>query len=182
MKKEDYLSIFLLLASILIFFFLVYPKYQSLYSLKSQALQKKEEYQNLEIYHQQLREIFEKLKNYQDSLSKIEFALPENPSLPEFFDFIQKLASLSGLSLSQISSSLVSEAVSKGELAPPPSEKELKEWKIALTLNGDYYSFKNFLSSLEKSARLVEINKISFSSSKEKGIFDFNLDIKIRGY
>jgi Tfp pilus assembly protein PilO len=135
--------------------------------LKAQALQKREEYKNLENYYQQLREIFEKLKNYQDSLSKIDFALPENPSIPEFFNFIQKLASLSGLSLSKIDSSLI-------------SEEELKEWKINLSLKGDYNSFKNFLSSLEKSARFIEIDKISFSG--ENGIFDFNLELKIRGY
>jgi Tfp pilus assembly protein PilO len=148
---------------------LIYPKYQSFSYLKGQLLQKKEEYKNLEIYHQQLRETFEKIKNYQDSLSKIEFALPENPSIPEFFNFIQKLTSTYGLSLSQIDYSLTLEG-------------ELKEWKINLNLKGDYNSFKNFLSSLEKSARLVEINRIYFSSSNEKGIFDFNLEIKIRGY
>lgn len=170
MKKiEVYLSIFLFLISFFVILVLVFPKYQSLPILKNDVLQKKSEYENLENYHQQLREISEKLENYKEPLSKIDFALPENPSLPEFFNFIQNLTSLSGLSLEEIGSTLMG-----GE--------RLKEWKIILNLKGDYPAFKNFLSSLEKSARLIEIDKISFSSLKEKELFNFNLEIKIRGY
>lgn len=164
------ISIFLLFVSIVIFSFLIYPKYQNLSRLKKTELLKKAELENFQNYSQQLKETFEKLQNYKEEISKIELALPENLSIPEFFNFVQKLAALNGLSLKNI------------DATPSSEEGILKEWKTNLTLSGDYQSFKNFLSSLEKSARLVEIENISFSSPKEKEPFEFKLGIKIREY
>jgi Tfp pilus assembly protein PilO len=165
-----YLSVLLLFVSAAIISFLVYPKYISLSNLRAEALMKKREFEGLEKYYQQIREISEKLQNYQESLQKIDFAIPDSPSLPEFFNFLQKLSAASGLSLKNISSS------------PLAKEDKIQELKISLTLSGNYQDFKNFLSSLEKSARLIEINEISFSSSKEKEPMEFNLEIIIRSY
>lgn len=170
MKRESFLSIFFIFVSISIVAFLIYPKFQNLSVLKTQILQKENQFENLKNYYQQIKETSEKLQNYQESLSKIDFALPEDPLLSEFFNFIQKLSSVSGLSLDKI------------DFIPPLGEEKLKEWKVNLVLKGDYPSFKIFLSSLEKSARLVEVENISFSEPKEKEPINFNLLIKIRSY
>jgi len=59
--------------------------------------------------------------------------------------------------------------------------------KIQLSLSGFYESFKNFLKKIEKSARLIEVEKISFSKGEskkiegmegEEGILNFNLTLK----
>jgi len=171
MKPQAYLIIISLLLSALLFFLLILPKYQNLTVLKEEISQKTFEFQTLENHFKNLQEISEKLKEYQNSLSKIDSALPLSPSLPELFNFLQRASSQSGLILKKI-----------GPFKVSVVEEELKESKVDLTLSGDYPFFKNFLSSSEKSARLIKIEKISFSSPKEGESFDFDLTIKVYSY
>ena len=171
-KIYPYLIIFPIFLSVLLLFLLIWPKYQNLSSLNKEISKKELEFQSQEEYFQNLKDISERLKEYQESLSKIDSALPSNPSLPELCNFLQKTSSQSGLSLKEISPSSIATG---GE--------EIKESKVNLTLAGSYPSFKNFLSVLEKSARMIELEKISFSSpKKETESFDFDLIIKVYSY
>ena len=65
-----------------------------------------------------------------------------------------------------------------------PLEKgEIKETRINFLLVGSYPDFKNFLFILEKSARLIDVENISFALPKEKeGLFNFNITIKVYSY
>lgn len=164
-----------LLLSVFLFCFLIWPKYQNLSLLRAEISQKMLELQSLQEYFGELKGLLEQLKEDQDSLSKIDSALPFNPSLSELFNFIQEASSQSGLFLKQVSLVKVSgEKEIKGEI---------KESKVDLTLSGDYSSLKNFISILEKSARIIEIERISFvSPKKEKENFDFYLTINVYSY
>jgi Tfp pilus assembly protein PilO len=105
------------------------------------------------------------LKNYQDSISKIDFALPEDPKIFSLFNFLQKISSQSGLLVEEIGS-ISSEQ--KGDL---------KKWTGTFHFKGDYLSFKNFISSLEKSSRLIKVEKITMKSG-EKGL-SFSITISV---
>jgi Tfp pilus assembly protein PilO len=168
MKKENFYSIFFILASILIFFLFISPKRSSLSHLNSEISQKEVELQSSEEYFKKIRETFEELKNYQDEISKIDSALPDDPSLPSLFDFLQKTASQSGLLLENVGSVSVKE------------EERPKKWTTSLKLKGDYPSFKNFISTIEKSARLIKVEKVSISTEKES--ISFNLTISVFSY
>jgi Tfp pilus assembly protein PilO len=165
MKKESFYSIFFLLMSALILFFFVIPKKNSISVLNSELSQKKLEFQNSDKYFQEVIGTFEKLQKYQEEISKIDSALPEDPSLPSLFDFLQKLSSQSGLLLENVGSGNFSE------------EGKLKKWTVALKLKGDYPLFKNFISTLEKSARLIKVEKVSLSSEKESSSFDITISV-----
>lgn len=164
-----YITIFLSLSFFLIIF-LVFPKYQTLNVLKKEILEKEEEFRSQEKYFETLQKTSEELKKYEDSLSKVDAALPKNPSLPELLNFIQKASSQSGLSLKGISPAATS-----------PFGGKIKETRINFLLVGNYPDFKNFLSILEKSARLIDVENISFSSPKE-GPFNFAITIKFYSY
>jgi len=166
-----YIAIFLL-SSIFLIFFLISPNYQSLISLKKEILIREAELQSQEKYFQDLKNTAEALKKQETILSKIDTALPTDSSLPELLDFIQKKTSQSGLSLNSISPA----TILSGE------EKGLKEIRITFTVVGGYSDFKSFLSILEKSARLIEIENMSFSSPEKEGPFTFNLTIKVYSY
>jgi len=149
MKKETFYSIFFLLVSVLILFLFIFPQKASLSVLNSELLQKKQEFENSNKYFQEISKALEKLKNYQEEISKIEAALPEDPSIPSLFDFLQKSSSQSGILLKNIGSI---NAIEEGKL---------KKWTITFQLEGNYPSFKDFLSILEKSARLIKVEKVS---------------------
>jgi Tfp pilus assembly protein PilO len=168
MKKENFYSIFFILISVLIFFLFISPKQTSLSILNSQLLQKRHEFETSDRYFQEVSKTSEKLKNYQSEISKIDNALPEDPSIPSLFDFLQKSSSKSGLLLENIGSVSFSE------------EGSLKKWTTNLELKGDYPSFKNFISNIEKSARLIKVEKISILSEEES--LSFALTVSVFSY
>jgi len=150
---------------------LVWPKYQELKFLKQRSEEKRAEIEGREEYLQDLNKAAEVLKNYQNQLAKIDSALPPSLELEVLLNFLQKASSQSGLILKDI----------KPPVSQPSSEEELKETELSLAVSGAYTSFKNFLSILEMTARLIEVESISFSSTKE-GLQDFNLKIKVYSY
>lgn len=168
MKKENFYSIFFILISVLLFFLFISPKQTSLSILNSQLLQKRYELETLDKYFQEILKTSEKLKNYQEEISKIDSALPDDPSIPLLFNFLQKSSSQSGLLLENIGSINLNE------------EGRLKKWTTNLKLKGDYPSLKNFISILERSARLIKIDKISLLSEGESP--SFNLTISFFSY
>jgi Tfp pilus assembly protein PilO len=168
--------IFIIISCIFLTFilgvFLIWPKYQELEALKLKIFQKQLEFQSQEEYLTDLKNASQELEKYQESLSKIDSALPEDASLPALFDFFQKASSQSGLVLGNFGSVTIS----------PKEESTLKEIRLALSLSGSYSALKDFLSILENSARMVEVENISFSSPSEKEPFFFKLGIKVYSY
>ena len=151
---------------------LVLPKYQELRALEEKIRDKKMEIASQEEYFSDLQKISEQLKEYQVPLAKIGQALPQNPSLPQLLDFFQKTGSQSGLVLKGISPAFT---------VPVEGISGVRQTSLSLALEGSYPSFKDFLSILENSARLIELENISFSSPKE-GPFTFNIRIKVYSY
>ncbi len=174
MKNEQLFTIFFFFVSILIILLLVFPQYQNWSFLKQRVDELKIELQNQENYFEEIKKIAVNLEKYKDPLSKIDSALPSNPSIPELFHLIKNFSSTSGLLLAKIGSI---------STTPLPNSR-LKETRTTINLEGDYSALKNFLSALEKSARLIEVENISFSTpqEKEKNPFEFNLKIKVYSY
>lgn len=57
------------------------------------------------------------------------------------------------------------------------SKDNPSEAALTLSVSGSYHNFIGFLRNLEKSLRLIDVVKLSFSSSKED-FYDFNLEAK----
>ena len=96
----------------------------------------------------------------------------------DVFKFIDNVGSQNGLILKEIAVDKVNSS---------KSIPRLKETHINFVVSGSYPSFKNFLSVLEKSARIIQIESISFRSSgvslkgEEIPTF-FNVGIKVNSY
>lgn len=151
----------------------LWPKLQDLREVQKNIKEKEGQLQSNKEYFSNLKEIKISLKEYQGGLSKISSALPNDPSLPSLFNFLQKASSQSGLVLKRISPF----TISSSEEFPA-----LGEIQFGLEVVGSYPSFKNFLSTLEESARLIEVENISFLSPEENKPFTFSLRIKVYSY
>jgi Tfp pilus assembly protein PilO len=154
-------------------FGLVWPKYQDYRGLKLEVEKKETELSYHQQYFKELKEIDSKLKEYQASLSKIERAFPDYFSIPAFFANSERISSQSGMILNQISGGSVQE------------KNGLKERHFNLSLSGDLANFESFLSTLEKTIPLIEVENFSFSSSEGEGggeTVDFSLGIKTYSY
>lgn len=172
-------------AVLLLIFFLVafsslQPKFNELKQIKKDIAQKENEIELNQNYFVKLKDAKTELNKYQAELSKIDSALPDDPLVPDFFDYLQNVASQSGL-LIQNSGSFVTSLSS--------AFPALQETSFNLSLTGSYGSFKTFLTTLEKSARVIEVNSMSFApanapgtSKKTNDFFSFALIVKTYSY
>ncbi len=158
--------------SLLLIFALLLPEYRTLNYLKQNIFKKDFELRSYEKHFQELQGILDEIKEKEESFLKIESALPKDSSLTELLNLFQKAASRSGLILEKVSPGPTS-FIEKGEI---------KTSKVNLFLKGDYSDFKDFLSIIESSARLIEVDNISFSYSEGKKLFNFNIITGVHSY
>lgn len=187
MIKRPILSIIIVvLLTIILAVVFVKPKYQEFKKLGSEIKISREELQTKEEYYSEILGISEQFTQYQEELAKIDSNFPSGSSLPSFFNFFQKTCSENGLIFDNI------ECKSAKGVAVQGFAGKVQEVELSAVVAGSYTSFKNFLKSLEKSSRLIEVESFSFHSPKEKekegeeaaakGIYSFNLEMKTYSY
>jgi len=168
---------------VLIGLFLIWPKYQKLSTLKLEIGSKETELRYIEEYFARLNKLSQELKNYENQLSKIDFALPSDSSSTaiSLINFIQRASSQNGLIVKKLKSFSIilpkSSAPTPGSpQAQPPSK--IKEISLDFEISGSYFALKNFLNALEKSAKIIEVENISLKEKEEMPSFD----LKIKTY
>lgn len=140
---------------ILLMYFFVVPKYYEFKDLQIKLGKAEAEYNAKFAYFSEVSKIFRELEDRQESLEKIENAMPPKPQLADLVYFFQQKGTESGLIVKNILLTKIS---------PVTSESSIKEIIFSLDVLGNYQSLKTFLSSLEGSSRLFEVGNISFGS------------------
>jgi Tfp pilus assembly protein PilO len=158
-------------AVITIVVLILWPKFQELQNVQKEIENKKTEIQVKEKYLSDVNESKAQLVTYEKELVKIDSVLPGDPSIPSLFNYLQKTASESGLILEKVTSfkTVKSEKLS-----------DFRETVVGIEIIGSYRSFKEFISVLERSARLIQVENISFSMKEEEesSLLVFNLRFK----
>jgi Tfp pilus assembly protein PilO len=182
MEQKTIISIVCFIAIVGLVIFLVYPKYQDLVVSRKQLDQKNQELGLQQDYFSKINAAMEKLNSYQDRLEKINSALPEQAFLPELYNYFQKITSENGLILGSLD---IGKAENSSTIVGA------QDIAVSISAAGSYSSFKNFLSAIYKSARLIELETISFASGGGGGkgekeippsFFDFNFKLKVHQY
>lgn len=162
--------IILLIISVVIGLFITFPQYKKYKLVEKEFLAKKEELDSLENYFSDLENTQKKLLERKDDLEKVKEGVPLQEDTPLFLSLIRKTSSENGLILKDMESQKKKKKLKK--------EGRLKEIKADISLVGSYESFKNFISSLEKNARMIDIKDINFSQKGEnEDNFDFHLKV-----
>jgi|AntAceMinimDraft_18_1070375.scaffolds.fasta_scaffold00463_9 Tfp pilus assembly protein PilO len=165
-----------ILISIIMGTFLFWPKYQEFNSLNDALIIKKVQLENQNRYTQQLLTMERKIQENQELADKVNSILPLGPGIPSLLNFLQETSIETGMSLDN---------VTWQKLLPSRNEekKRLKEYSLNLKLSGSYFAFMNFISSLEKSSRLINIVATEFSVPiEENEPIPFSLVLKIYSY
>lgn len=178
MKKTFFIPI-LIFISFLLDVYLVFPTYTQLNNLQDAISQEELVLQQGQGYLFNLRRVATDLKNYQEAFKRIDSALPKDPSLASLMSFFQTEASNNGLVLHDmgVSEFLYGEPASVGE------QLVINEVPFSLSLSGSVPSFENFLKSIEKSSRLIEVENIALDGEEtEEQLPTLNLGIKVYSY
>jgi len=212
MKRINITNTFILLfVSFLLGVFWVRPQYQKLKEKNKMIFQREIVVRSAQQRREKIQSLEEELKKYSKQMEIIKTAISEHPSLLSFLNYLQKTASDHGLLIRSYSYSRPGEKTparesnvqtqkkgpsfgpwipgstsrKKKETASQPLAKEgarMKATEFNLSLSGTYSGFLGFLSSLEKSSRLIEIDQISLSSVKEDQPTNFEIKLKIYSY
>jgi Tfp pilus assembly protein PilO len=168
-----------------------FPKFQQMRVAQKQLESKETELEEKKAYFKEIDILSEKLKEHPEELAIVDFALPDDFSLPFLFDFFEKIISRNGLSLTNISQSSSPQSSSRSSRSSAIEENleetepgdKLGEGRTNLSLAGSYSSFKNFLYSVEKSARLIEVENTYFSLSQDESTaIKFNIRVRTNSY
>jgi Tfp pilus assembly protein PilO len=98
-----------------------------------------------------------------DNLPLLEEALPEKSQFPRLAFFIEENTTASGVELKSLSFEKIG-AVEQ----TPQSSSTSNSLYFSLSVSGDYSNLKDFLSRLESSRRIIEVNSFAFSQVKEE--------------
>lgn len=174
-----------LFSVIIIAFFLVVPEYKTFRSLQADLGKKRAEFNAGYDYYAEVTKTYFNLHSQPENLEKVNDALPENPDLGQVVYFFQKTATGSGLIIKDL-------YLSKSSSIKSASKNQVKDLVFSVNLIGSYSSLQNFISALEKSARLFEVTSISFDTQalaatqlpqfQSQQTFTFSLEIKTHSY
>jgi len=167
--------------ALIIVVYLILPLFSDFSSLKKKLEIRKKEALTIENYYKDIHDNFNKLKEYQESLEKIDSALPADFFLPSLFNYLQKASAESGVFLKGVNLSTLS-----GETVEEEGAKKVQEEYVSIELIGFYEGFKNFLKSVEKSSRLIEIEEVQITKEGKaaltEGLSTLNLLLKVYSY
>lgn len=153
---------------------LLWPKYQTLKEYQNNINLKRMEIEEQEQYFANIASVKTRLDQNSEIVAKIDSALPDSIDIPALLNFIKLSCSQSGLVL---------ESISPFSIKAVSGMTNVKEISMDLKVSGSYAAMKNFLFVIEKSARLIEIQDISFSSpASSQDLFTFALKIKVYSY
>jgi Tfp pilus assembly protein PilO len=171
MKKQEINLIFYILGVIIIFFinyFFVFPEYNLL-------KEKNKTIKSLSIDEEFIKNYYDVVNKNLEDLNNAKWGskkniLEQNFDSSPFFssivkDFLRTKALESGLIVSDIYVSRPviianSEELYKSELIGP-----VNKTRFELSLEGNYFAFKNFISTIEKSSRIGSIESISIDKN-----------------
>lgn len=171
---RNILSVFFLIAAVVIFFTWTKPLMQEADVLKS----KRDSYEKNLADLNDLQDIKEKiLSQYnsisQENLDRMDKMLPSGANSIEAILEVEKIVKNAGMSLKTIDAVNPSSEKSSGN-----SKKEkANSIPVNMKLSGSYSSFVAFLGLLEKNLRLVDVEKINFSSGTVD-VYEYNITAK----
>lgn len=174
LQLKDIVTIVCFLIAVAIVATLVFPKYQEVSRLNQKIERAKREIADREKQLNSMKEITEKITQYQDQFSQIEAALPQYPSVPVLFNFMKKTTEDNGLVLKKLSLG--------GEKTGEEQKTRVEKIDFKISVAGSYPAFKNFLSAIQSNVRLIEVKNLNFSSPSKERPFEFRLQMRTHSY
>lgn len=165
----------------MVFLFLI-PTYQKMNDLQNSLVQKQAEYDGKFVYYTKIASILKEIDSRKDAMEKIDSALPSDSYFSPLVYFFHKEAVLTGLTATSVRLS---------QITPPNKKTKIRNIVFNLQLSGTYENFKKFLASLDTSARLFEVNSVSFSTPttplqgrlpQASRTYNFDVEIQTHAY
>ena len=153
--------IIIFIITLLVAFLFAAPKYQESVDAQNNLGAKQAELSGKADYYAKISALVQDVQSRSDALEKMNNALPNTFSFSPLQYFFQTSAKQHDLAIKSVVFSQVSGAQPGGSI---------KEVGFMIVISGTYENFKKLLALLDSSARLFEINSISFNSPQATGL------------
>lgn len=200
MKAKTLIVILSILLSIAAIWFLILPLYGGVKDKNNQVQAKEKEVQDLEKSVAKINELMQSYKANEDKINLLLQMSPKDKDVAGLLNQLESLSSQSGVILYSVNFAETASPKSAPQPSAPAGQEagaqvsavanltlanpqpSLKTLTASLKISGSYEAFKNFLSELEKNARLADVQSISFAGKSDKSetsnLYDFNLSCK----
>jgi len=176
-----------IIISTVLVFFLLWPQYQKFSDARWQVKEKQTERDNQEEYFNQIGSLSKELEGYKEQKEKIASALPSSPDAPDLLNFLANAILKNGMNLEKITSFSSDQSKKTTKTASGKEESVFsgaKEIIVEFDVKGEYENLKNFISTLEESARIIEVESISLNKKLKQveGDSTPSFSFKIKAY
>ena len=177
------LSILMIVAVVAGFAAFIVPHYHQISALRVQEADYQTILQNARTLQEERNTLVTKYNSFDPQvLAKLNQMLPNNPENMKLILELYALASQYGLSLQNVKIEDPAADASQTAVARPGAvapNNEIGTLKINFSVAGPYGGFTDFLRAVEKSLRIIDIQKISFSAADDKAQgFQYTVGIK----
>lgn len=166
------------------------PAWSGVFELRKEAALKKTAIDLERQIIVKLNSINQVLDQQKSNVERLEQAIPDAELKPELISIMENLASQNGLNLIAINvEGVKDESGARTNRGREVTAKDtIGQLKIDINASGHYGSFKSWLAAVEKSLRVIDLNKITFSVAAQKTaageelptvdpLMDFNLSM-----
>ncbi|OGG44513.1 hypothetical protein A2841_02880 [Candidatus Kaiserbacteria bacterium RIFCSPHIGHO2_01_FULL_48_10] len=171
-----FLPILFLAGAVGLFFWFIDPAYARIKELRVQEA----EFDQALTRARELQEVRDELiQRYNgfpsEDIARLEKLLPDHIDNVRLIIDLDSIASRYGMRVRNVA--IESSQNHSIEGAVGPDESTYESVVISFSVAGPYDTFRGFLTDLERSLRLVDVTKLSFSATPS-GIYEYNISVK----
>lgn len=173
MNKNITVSLVLLVIILLAVFELIMPLFNQVSVAQVELRQLMSQEKDAQAVIDKIKDLNADYEAMKEETARIDVLLPDKEDLATIITSLEAMAGENGLLLESIS------------FAPPASPlvatSEASWWKnlsLQVSASGSYLSFKNFLQSVEKNMRLMEVKSTRLTSQEKDRQFKINIDLE----
>lgn len=174
----------MLVASIAGFAVFIVPQYNQISELRTQKADYEIVLANARKYKEERNALVKKRNSFdQIKIGQLETMLPNNPENMKLILALQSVASQYGLVLQNVKTEDAETGVATSQANRPGGQTsaDLGTLTINFSVSGPYASFTNYIKSIEKSLRMIEIQKVSFAATDPK-VQNYQYTVSIKTY
>jgi Tfp pilus assembly protein PilO len=173
------IAIILIIASVLGFVLFVGPQYQDVVALRTEESQLKDVLANSRTLQQKRDQL---LKTYNEmspaDVARLEKMVPNNADNVKLILELQTLASKYGLELRTAALSEEEEMDRTQRTQVQIATRDYGTISLDLVVRGSYEGFVGFISDVEKSLRIIDVESLAFrSEANNPSVFQFNISL-----
>lgn len=176
-------SVLLLLLSIMLLWFLVWPKYVLVRSKSADLDQLKADQQVFGQQQENLDKLVEQLHSSNQDVSLLDEALPLDNRLSKVYVLVETFARSAGLNLVNVNAdtgdSLSIAGNTQNKDATFAKQRTLFTSLISLNLNGSYDQFVTFLGFVEQSSRIIDVDSVDIAPGENSQLV---FHVKLKSY